>query len=202
MKLSEIVQRTLPFGYLFLVVLGIIKESIYYYQVGINILKHSNIMDVLISPIADLTSTPIILLGFTILILLWSLASLLISKKFDTDWIKKKIGSKKPLSDITEEEVSAYFGKYFISMFAFCLLCFFLGLGLGSGSKVASKISNNELKYGYEITFGDNQTKEIYLIGSNSSYYFYVEKGNKNVKIAPVGAIKSVEITNNKVLDK
>nr|WP_309757508.1 hypothetical protein [Flavobacterium sp.] len=70
MKLSEIVQRTLPFGYLFLVVLGIIKESIYYYQVGINILKHSNIMDVLISPIADLTSTPIILLGFTILILL------------------------------------------------------------------------------------------------------------------------------------
>lgn len=200
MKLSEIVQRTLPFGYLFLVVLGIIKESIYYYQVGINILKYSNIMDVLISPIADLTSTPIILLGFVLLILLLSLASLLISKNFDKDWIKKKIGSKKPLADITEEEVRTYFGKYFISMFAFCLLCFFLGLGLGSGSKVASKISNNELKYGYEITFGDGQTKEIYLIGSNSAYYFYVEKGNNNVKIAPVGAIKSVEITNNKVL--
>lgn len=200
MKLSEIVQRTLPFGYLFLVVLGIIKESIYYYQVGINILKYSNIMDVLISPIADLTSTPIILLGFVILILLLSLASILISKNFNKDWIKKKIGSKKPLEEITEEEVSAYFSKYFISMFAFCLLCFFLGLGLGSGEKVASKISNNELKYGYEITFGDGQTKEIYLIGSNSAYYFYVEKGNKNVKITPVGAIKSVEITNNKVL--
>ena len=200
MKLSEIVQRTLPFGYLFLVVLGIIKESIYYYKVGINILKYSNIMDVLISPIADLTSTPIILFGFTILILILSLASLLISKNFNKDWLKKKISSTKPLSDITEKDVSAHFGKYFISMFAFCLLCFFLGLGLGSGSKVASKISKNELKYDYEITFGDDQTKEIYLIGSNSSYYFYVEKGNKNVKIAPVGAIKSVEITNNKVL--
>ena len=200
MKLSEIVQRTLPFGYLFLVVLGIIKESIYYYQVGINILKYSNIMDILISPIADLTSTPIILLGFVILILILSLASFLISKNFDKDWLKKKIGSKKPLADITEEEIRAYYGKYFISMFAFCLLCFFLGLGLGSGEKVASEISNNELKYGYEITFGDDQTKEIYLIGSNSSYYFYMEKGNKNVKIAPVGAIKSVEITNNKVL--
>ena len=200
MKLSEIIQRTLPFGYLFLVVLGIIKESIYYYQVGINILKYSNIMDVLISPIADLTSTPIILLGFTIFILVLYFASLLISNNFDKDWIKKKIGSKKPLEDITEEEVSVYFSKYFISMFAFCLLCFFLGLGLGSGSKVASKISNNELKYGYEITFGDDQTKEIYLIGSNSAYYFYIEKGNKNVKIAPVGAIKSIEITTNKVL--
>ncbi|MFV8351923.1 hypothetical protein [Flavobacterium sp. XS2P14] len=91
MKLSEIVQRTLPFGYLFLVVLGIIKESIYYYQVGINILKYSNIMDVLISPIADLTSTPIILFGFTILILILSLASLLISKNFNKDWLKKKL---------------------------------------------------------------------------------------------------------------
>lgn len=202
MKLSEIIQKTLPFGYIFLVALGIIKESIYYYQVGINILKYSNIMDVLISPIADLTSTPIILLGFTIFILVLYLASFLISKNFNKDWLKKKIGSKKPLSDITEEEVRAYFGKYFISMFAFSLLCFFLGLGLGSGSKVASKISNNELKYDYAITFGDGQTKEIYLIGSNSSNYFYVEKGNKNVKISPVGAIKSVEITTNKVLNK
>ncbi len=125
MKLSEIIQKTLPFGYLFLVVLGILKESIYYYQVGINILKYSSIMDVLISPIADLTSTPIILLGFTILVLVLYVASLLISKNFNKEWLKKKIGSKKPLSDITEEEVRAYFGKYFISMFAFSLVCFF-----------------------------------------------------------------------------
>lgn len=200
MKLSEIIQKTLPFGYIFLVVLGIIKESIYYYQVGINILKYSNIMDVLISPIADLTSTPIILMGFTILILVLYVANLLISKNFNKEWLKKKIGSAKPLADITEEDVRAYFGKYLISMFAFCLLFFFLGLGLGSGSKVASKISKNELKYNYEVTFGDGQTKEIYLIGSNSSNYFYVEKGNKNVKISPVGSIKSIEITINKVL--
>ena len=200
MKLSEIIQKTLPFGYIFLVVLGIIKESIYYYQVGINILKYSNIMDVLISPIADLTSTPIILMGFTILILVLYVANLLISKNFNKEWLKKKIGSAKPLADITEKDVRAYFGKYLISMFAFCLLFFFLGLGLGSGSKVASKISKNELKYNYEVTFGDGQTKEIYLIGSNSSNYFYVEKGNKNVKISPVGSIKSIEITINKVL--
>lgn len=200
MKLSEIIQKTLPFGYIFLVVLGIIKESIYYYQVGINILKYSNIMDVLISPIADLTSTPIILMGFTILILVLYVANLLISKNFNKEWLKKKIGSAKPLADITEEDLRAYFGKYLISMFAFCLLFFFLGLGLGSGSKVASKISKNELKYNYEVTFGDGQTKEIYLIGSNSSNYFYVEKGNKNVKISPVGSIKSIEITINKVL--
>ena len=50
-----------PFGCLFFVILGMLKESIYYYQVGINILKYSNIMDILISPIANLTSTPLML---------------------------------------------------------------------------------------------------------------------------------------------
>jgi hypothetical protein len=202
MKFNEIIQKTLPFGYLFLVVLGILKESVFYYQVGINILKYSNIMDILISPIADLTSTPIILLGFVLFIFFLYLMSFLVSKNYNKEWIKKRISSTKTLSDITEDDVKAYFGKYFIVMFAVGLLSFFLGIGIGKGSKVANKISNNELKYDYAMTFGNDETKEIYLIGSNSSNYFYVEKGSENVKISPTGAIKSIEITNNQRLKK
>lgn len=202
MKYNEIIQKILPFGYIYLVVLGILKESIYYYQIGINILKYSNIMDILISPIADLTSTPIILLGFTIFISVIFLTSLYISKNFNKDWVKAKLRSKKPLSDITEDEVKTHYSKVFVGMFAFGLLSFFIGIGLGSGGKLAKKIANNELTYDYAMTFGDNETKEIYLIGSNSSNYFYVEKGNKNVKISPVGAIKSLEIIHNKRLNK
>lgn len=202
MKLSEIIQKTLPFGYSYLVVLGIMKESLYYYQVGINILKYSNIMDILISPIADLTSTPLLLIAVIVLISLFFLIGFYISKNFHKDWIKAKVNSKKPLSDITEEEVKTYYSKVFVGMLAVGLLSFFIGIGLGGGSKVAKKISNNELTYNYKMTFGDNQIKEIYLIGSNSSNYFYVEKGNKNVQISPVGSIKSLEITNNKRLNK
>ena len=202
MKLTEIIQKTLPFGYAYLVVLGIMKESIYYYQVGINILKYSNIMDILISPIADLTSTPLLLIAVIILISLFLLLSLYISKNIHKDRIKAKVNSKKPLADITEEEVKTHYSKFLIGMIAGGLLCFFVGLGLGGGSKVAKKISNNELTYNYKMTFGDDQAKEIYLIGSNSSNYFYVEKGNKNVKISPVGSIKSLEITKNKRLNK
>lgn len=202
MKYNEILQKILPFGYIYLVVLGIMKESIYYYQIGINILKYSNIMDILISPIADLTSNPIILIGFTIFISLLFLTSIYISKNFNKDWIKTKIGSKKPLSEITENEVKTYYSKVFVGMFAIGLLCFFLGIGLGSGGKLAKKIANSELSYDYTITYGDNETKEIYLIGSNSSNYFYIEKGNKNVKISPVGAIKSLEIIHSKRLNK
>jgi hypothetical protein len=73
MKLSENLQKLLPYGYLFLVVMGIIKESIFYYQIGINILKYTTIMDVLISPIATLTSNPVVLIvttGFIISLML------------------------------------------------------------------------------------------------------------------------------------
>jgi hypothetical protein len=202
MTLSENLQKTLPFGYLFLVILGIIKESVYYYQVGINILKYSNIMDILISPIADLTSHPTILFSFITFLSLLYLTIFSLSKNYKKEWVRKIVGSKKPLSDLTENEVKSYFGKIFIIMFGIGLLSFFLGIGIGNGIKVSNKISKNELNYNYAITFNTNETKEIYLIGSNSSNYFYVEKGNLNVRISPVGAIKTIILLNNKQLNK
>ena len=45
MKFTENLQKLLPFGYLFLVVLGIIKESVFYHLIGINILKYSKKID-------------------------------------------------------------------------------------------------------------------------------------------------------------
>lgn len=53
MKSIEKLQNLIPLGYLFLVVMGILKESVYFYQLKINILKYSTIMDILISPIPD-----------------------------------------------------------------------------------------------------------------------------------------------------
>ena len=196
MKFTENLQKLLPFGYLFLVVLGIIKESVFYHLIGINILKYSNIMDILISPIADLTSHLIVLFGFIIFFSVLSLTIFILSKNHKKEWVRKIVGSKKSLTEFTEDEVKSYFGKIFIVMFAIGLLSFFLGIGIGNGRKVSEKISNNHLKYDHKLTFNTNETKEVYLIGSNSTNYFYVEKGNKNVKISPVGAIKTIELTN------
>src|SRR4051812_31400852 len=67
MKFSDDIQKLLPLGYLFLVIMGILKESFFYYQLGINILKYSAIMDILISPIAEFTSNPIILMAILFL---------------------------------------------------------------------------------------------------------------------------------------
>jgi hypothetical protein len=68
MKNLENLQTYLPLGYLYLVILGIIKESIHFFQLGINILKYSTLMDVLLSPIADLMSHPLIFVLFIVFI--------------------------------------------------------------------------------------------------------------------------------------
>ena len=60
MKYTEKIQHLLPLGYLYLVIVGILKETAFFYQIGINILKYSSIMDVLMSPIATLTTHPLI----------------------------------------------------------------------------------------------------------------------------------------------
>ncbi|QHC84396.1 hypothetical protein AS589_06150 [Empedobacter brevis] len=82
---NEHLQRLLPFGYIYLVIMGIIKESIFYYQLDINILKFSSIMDILISPIAEITAHPFLLLFFIVLVLL-----LYFFKKYSLNHPEKK----------------------------------------------------------------------------------------------------------------
>lgn len=196
MKFTEDLQKFLPFGYVYLVLLGIIKESVLYYQIGINILKYSNIMDVLLSPISDLTSHPIVLIPFVIYVLLIYFGLNYLSKNYKKDWVRKFFGTKQELSKLSVEESKEFFGNKFVSILAVSLLSFFLGIGIGNGKIISEKIANNNLKYQNKLTFNTNEIKEVYLIGSNSSNYFYVEKGNKNVQISPIGAIKSLEIIN------
>ncbi len=94
-------------------------------------------------------------------------------------------------------EVENYFGKVLVLALSMGLLSFFLGIGIGNGSKVSNRIANNNLKYDEKLTFNTGESKTIYLIGSNSINYFYIEKGaNNNVQISPVGAIKSLEFLN------
>ena len=63
MKHIDKIQAILPLGYLYLVVLGILKETVFFYQIGINILNYSSIMDILISPIATCLSNPLIFIA-------------------------------------------------------------------------------------------------------------------------------------------
>ncbi|RYG08233.1 MAG: hypothetical protein EOO07_25975 [Chitinophagaceae bacterium] len=94
MKLSDNLHKLLPFGYLFLVVLGILKESIFYYQIGINILKYSSLMDILISPIATLTSNLIVFVAVIIFAIILYAYPAFLAKRLDKKWAQKLSGLK------------------------------------------------------------------------------------------------------------
>ncbi|RXM50218.1 MULTISPECIES: hypothetical protein [unclassified Chryseobacterium] len=202
MKFSEGIQRSLPFGYLFLVVMGILKESVFYYQIGINILKYSTIMDILISPIATLTSHPVILIALIVIIVFSFAFPSFLSKQSNQNkkWAQK-MAALKDHENMSKEAVENHFTNMFVRFTAMMLLSFFVGIGWGEGMGLTKKIKEKSLKYDYTLNSGDENPEQIYLIGSNSMYYIYLVKGNNTIKIAPVGSIKSIELTHNRKLN-
>lgn len=201
MKSIDKIQNLLPLGYLFLVVLGIIKESVFFHQIGINILKYSSIMDVLISPIATLTLDPVILMLFAIMFIFCILLlPLILYKLRSKKWVEKAFDLDNIKPEPSEKVLKSHFTIGAIKILALMLLSFFLGFGIGSGRTTSKKIKTNKLDYNYKLNYNSGESEDIYVIGSNSVYYFYVAKGNPAVKIAPVGSIKSIELTKNRML--
>ena len=103
------IQRLLPYGYLYLVILGVIKESIFYYPLDINILKYSSIMDILISPIADIANYPFLLIFFIVLIisLIFFKKYLLKNpdKKFTRRYLKIKVDEQLTSDEIEKQQI-------------------------------------------------------------------------------------------------
>ncbi len=83
MKFTEGLQKFASFGYVFLIALGIMKESVFYYQININILKYSALTDILMSPIADLTSHPIVFTAGTVTFILAFALPAFLAKRSD-----------------------------------------------------------------------------------------------------------------------
>ncbi|MEY8759601.1 hypothetical protein [Chryseobacterium tongliaoense] len=198
MKYLEKIQGLLPLGYLYLIILGLLKESILFYQLEINILKYSSITDILISPIADMASSPILIIIIISVVLFFFLFQVILVKNSDKNWSKKLLGSYKINSEVDKKTLQKSMIPIFAILVAIELLALFVGLGLGEGSIIKKRINTQDLKYNYKITSESGETTDIYMIDINSSYYFYVTKGDKNIKIAPVGKINTFEVIKKK----
>lgn len=198
MKFNDEIQKFLPLGYLFLVILGIIKESIFYYQLNINILKYSSLMDILISPIADLTAYPILILFLFIIFIILYIIRFFSIKNHEKEIVKKFLNLKDD-HNLTKEEIILKINLRLLSFFFFYIVCIFVGWGIGGGNTISKKIKNgslNYVKHGKKLTLSSGESKEVYLIDTNNLYYFYVVKGEKTINISPVGAIQNIELKN------
>lgn len=194
MKHFEKIQTLLPFGYLYLVILGIIKETAFFYQLDINILKYSSIMDVLISPIATLTSNPFVFIIITIILVLCFNLPAFLFKNDHKNWVQKIFELKKTKTELGEDEIKNNYLFISIKFLAFFLLSIYLGYGIGEGYTKSKRIKNNKLKYEYKLNYTTGESEVVSLLETNSLYYFYVEKGKPFVKIAQIGGIKNIEI--------
>lgn len=189
-SLSEI-QGVLSIGYVYLILLGILNETLYYNQIEINILNYSSILDVLISPIATLTSKITKLIVFILLLFLAFTIPATLAKKKDTNWFKKSFKLDETLS---ENEVKSKLLKLFLVLFAIGLFGLFIGAGSKKGEIISEKIKNKKLDYNDKIKFITGEVLKVEIVGINSTYIFYLEKENQKVQISPIsGIIKGIE---------
>ncbi|MEL6671868.1 MAG: hypothetical protein AAFR61_06735 [Bacteroidota bacterium] len=186
-------QDYLSLGYLYLLTLGIIKDVIKYGMLDINILSYSTVLDVILSPVIFLTGNlaiPGIILGFFLLV------------TYGGKWMQKKVkqaeakGEKVKKSSINYDKLPGNINPG-LAFMAFIVLSLYLGAGIGSGAAISKRLEQGTLTPKHELTYVDGETKIVRVIGHNSEYVFYVEKGDQKVSVSPIpGNVKSISPLN------
>jgi hypothetical protein len=172
------ISEIIPYGYLYLLILGIAAESIYYGVIGINFLSYASILDVLLGPVAILTDN---ILLFAILIglgIIFYLFLLLVNKVQE-----KKQSDKRTMNLLTS-------WLLFMSMAVFWG---FVGYGYGGALSEKERIENNNIEHNLVVHFINGESKEVRKLGNTGGYLFYIEKGQKKTSVSPIhGTILSM----------
>ena len=129
------IQDYLSLGYVFLLILGIASDSIFYSFFGINIISYSNVLDVLLSPVVYLTKNVVFP---TIIIVLPFIAYIFF-------YLGKKNHARKKQNGLYKTEKSLIaaenlFSKknsrnVFLGFSAWIIFSAYIGFAVGSGSK-------------------------------------------------------------------
>ena len=97
-------------------------------------------------------------------------------------------------SSATNEEIKINVQQKLLKVLAIGLLVFFVGIGAGAGAAKVKRIEEGNLKYYYTLNLISGEEHDIYLIGWNTSYYFYARKGDNKIYISPVTSVKTLAI--------
>ncbi len=173
--------------YIYFILLGIVSDALFYAIIGVQYLNYVSILDALVSPFSLLTNNwklalmlAVFFYFIYIYITKWSYK---IYKKFrDKKWYKKVYNIEKLDKVYKNIEEKKNLSQGILFMFFIMFISMRLGMGLGT----YDKMKNKKFKPNYSLTFKDNSTKEIKLIGQNSSFIFYLEKNEKVVAVTPI----------------
>lgn len=190
------IQDYLSLGYVFLLILGVLHQTIYYKYLSVNILEYASILDVLLSPVSVLTSDSKLLIGMSICLVLASLYARFLPKYYI--WLSKKkryqSGKRKERIEKSLKTFQAGSGQLVLVMMMLFVIGGYVGFGFGKGSRTKAKIENGEIELSHQITFEDQETIHVKMLGKNSLYVFYITDNGKEVSIAPIdGNIKLIK---------
>ena len=178
-------QDYLSFGYLYLLIVGVVSDSIYYGMLGINIISYSTILDVLLSPIVRLTDSLIFPFVIIILpVLMYFYVKLIL--RLQEKGRDRAIAAGKDLSTKPHTLQKIRLQTLVLIATCFGIFCSFMGYGFGGGQKQSARIEAGELRIEHQIQFQDGTSHRVMMLGNNSEYVFYVFKGDHTVSVSPI----------------
>lgn len=198
------IQELLSIGYLVLLFFGLIRETILYGFLGVNIITYSNVLDILLSPVAILTGNVYLMIAivFSVFFFYWGTTFFIKFHESNRDkrWYQK-------LFDVPKLEKNYFNGDFSIISFVgfmglSMLLGVFLGGGIIDGYKLKNKILKGEHEVTHRLTFNDKEIIPVKVIGQNSQYVFYVLEDSTEIAVSPIqGNIKRIEKLKKKTED-
>lgn len=181
-----VLQDYLSIGYIFLLVVGVFNETIYYKFLGINILEYSSILDVLISPIAVMLGN--LILAFAVLAVILFMYIYVKTGPRYYNWLatKKKYQEGKNKLKLEKSKALLESKNGLLILIAIAIFSMFIGLGIGRGQKTQQKIQKGDIKMTHSITFNNGDQQKVKILDKNSLYVFYVTPENREITIAPI----------------
>ena len=175
----------LPLGYVYLLALGIVSDTIYYGMIGINIISYSTVLDVLLSPLSRIADS--LLFGSFII-------GMPIFAFFYMKFIKWTLSKSKKAPKRNFISNSSFPTQ--VTVFsAILIFSAFMGFGFGGGSVIKERVNSGDIKINSQITFHDESTIMVEHIGNNSGFIFYVTNGDKHVSVSPISMnIRRIEM--------
>jgi len=173
--------------YLYLIILGIVSDAIFYGIFGVSYLNYTTILDALISPISLLINNWKISasLGFMFWLMYlyftkWMFkfyAYLRVKKWYQKVYDIEKWDKK---YEMLAKKKSVIPGM----MFIFFLLFISMRTGMAVGMK--HKYQTKEIIPNYTLVFKDNTKLDVRKVGQNSAYFFYFIPGEKVITATPI----------------
>ena len=187
-------------GYLYLIILGIVSDAIFYGIFGVSYLNYTTILDALISPISLLTNNWKISIFLALMFWLMHLYFTKWMFKFYAylrvkKWYQKIYNIEK--WDKKYEALGKRKNQLPGMMFIFFLL--FISMRTGMGIGMMQKYKAKEIIPNYTLIFKDNSRLDVRKVGQNSAYFFYFIPGEKVITATPIADnLKQIKVLKKK----